>query len=296
MEYFRMDYSLSIFIPECGITPERLKKVEFLSKMGLFPTINPNDQKYSQLQLPLLYYIMYYFIYNIKTNPENVMNVIMEAQGDIEKKCDTLIDANQEIYLAEQKPEGEEDLPLSVDRSNNANVNSNQNQNVNTNINSTVQSERNTREELAKIEQQQQQQQQPQKELQRKQQEDQPKKKSYEYEDNTRKRRGFSLDDDDEVEENIKEFKPKEIKREETPINNDEQINLDTKLENKMEDNNNSIGEEIVENIEDSFERSNDKKSSSNNQTVSQSQGWDQSVDSHAIENSNYIEPVDKKT
>ena len=44
MEYFRMDYSLSIFIPECGISPERLNKKEILSKLGIFS--NPQNDKF----------------------------------------------------------------------------------------------------------------------------------------------------------------------------------------------------------------------------------------------------------
>lgn len=55
-----------------------------------------------------------------------------------------------------------------------------------------------------------------------------------------------------------------------------------------------SIGEEIEENIEESYDKSNEKKSSGNIQTISQSQGLDGTVDSHALENCNYIEPAEK--
>lgn len=55
-----------------------------------------------------------------------------------------------------------------------------------------------------------------------------------------------------------------------------------------------SIREEIEENIEESYDKSNDKKSSGNIQTISQSQGHDGTVDSHALENCNYIEPAEK--
>ena len=57
MEYFRMDYSLSIFIPECGISPERLNKKEILGKIGIMS--NPSNDKFTAgLHLPLLYYII----------------------------------------------------------------------------------------------------------------------------------------------------------------------------------------------------------------------------------------------
>jgi len=63
MEYLRMDYSLSVFIPECSISPERLKKEEILGKLGV---------KSQELfgELPTLYYIMYYFMYSL-ISPEN---------------------------------------------------------------------------------------------------------------------------------------------------------------------------------------------------------------------------------
>lgn len=63
MEYLRMDYSLSVFIPECSISPERLKKEEILGKLGI---------RHPELfgDLPILYYIMYYFMYSL-IGPEN---------------------------------------------------------------------------------------------------------------------------------------------------------------------------------------------------------------------------------
>ena len=108
MEYFRMDYSLSIFIPECGISPERLKKEEMLSKMGL----GNNEEILSKLQLPLLYYVMYYFIENVQKNPDKVLESILNAQNDIEKKSDEIIENNFVEYLKAHRGE-EEDIPLS---------------------------------------------------------------------------------------------------------------------------------------------------------------------------------------
>ena len=63
MEYLRMDYSLSVFIPECSISPERLKKEEILGKLGI-----KNPELFGEL--PTLYYIMYYFMYSL-ISPEN---------------------------------------------------------------------------------------------------------------------------------------------------------------------------------------------------------------------------------
>ena len=85
MEYFRMDYSLSIFIPECGISPERLNRKEILGKLGIMN--NPQNDKFTAgLHLPLLYYI--------------------------EAKSDELIENNMTEYFKNQKME-EENIPLS---------------------------------------------------------------------------------------------------------------------------------------------------------------------------------------
>ncbi len=109
MEYFRMDYSLSIFIPECGISPERLRKEEIWGKIGL--SNSQGEQFISKLQLPLIYYIMHYFIQEVKDNPQKVMDSILKVQDDIEKKSDEIIDKNLLDYYQSHKEEGE--IPLS---------------------------------------------------------------------------------------------------------------------------------------------------------------------------------------
>ena len=111
MEYFRMDYSLSIFIPECGISPERLNRKEILGKLGIMN--NPQNDKFTAgLHLPLLYYIINYFISELKENPNKVIDSIKKYQNDIEAKSDELIENNMTEYFKNQKLE-EENIPLS---------------------------------------------------------------------------------------------------------------------------------------------------------------------------------------
>ena len=62
MEYFKMDYSLSVFIPECSISPERLKREEIYAKLGMKTSL-PDDHLFSGL--PLIYLILSYFLENI---------------------------------------------------------------------------------------------------------------------------------------------------------------------------------------------------------------------------------------
>lgn len=277
MEYFRMDYALSIFIPECGISPERLKKDEILGKMGL----NGQNEFMAQMQLPLLYYIMYYFIQSLKENPTKVLETIKKVQDNVEAKTDEIIDANIVEYYKTHKGE-EDDIPLSGDRTN-SNIND---------INSNREPAGNPTQQV---------QQTPKTE----DFDSQPKKKTS-YDDDTNIHRGRPTLDDFE---SRVEQKPKEEKQPEpSPANNKsedieeipiEEIDVDEiKEEEKKEDNigasSGEVIEEIEEKIEDSYDQS-DKKSLSNNvQTISLSQGNDASVDSHALENYNYVEPITK--
>ena len=111
MEYFRMDYSLSIFIPECGISPERLNRKEIFGKLGILSNAE-NDKFTAGLHLPLIYYIMNYFISELKENPKKVIDSIKKYQNDIEAKSDDIIENNMSEYFKNQKLE-EENIPLS---------------------------------------------------------------------------------------------------------------------------------------------------------------------------------------
>ena len=131
MEYFRMDYSLSIFIPECGISPERLNRKEILGKIGIMS--NPQNDKFTAgLHLPLLYYIINYFISELKENPNKVIESIKKSQNDLETKTDEIIENNLAEFAKNQKVE-EENIPLS---NNSRDINMNNANNINSSNNS----------------------------------------------------------------------------------------------------------------------------------------------------------------
>ena len=136
MEYFRMDYSLSIFIPECGISPERLNRKEILGKIGIMS--NPQNDKFTAgLHLPLLYYIINYFISELKENPNKVIDSIKKSQNDLESKTDEIIEHNLSEFAKNQKVE-EENIPLSNNSRdvniNNINTSNNSNQNKDSSV------------------------------------------------------------------------------------------------------------------------------------------------------------------
>ena len=242
MEYFRMDYSLSIFIPECGISPERLNRKEILGKLGIMN--NPQNDKFTAgLHLPLLYYIINYFISELKENPNKVIDSIKKYQNDIEAKSDELIENNMTEYFKNQKLE-EENIPLS-----------NNSRDVNPPSGKSDEKKEEKKEEI-------------------------PKEKKEEVKN--------------EIKEEKKEVK-KEEKKEEIPKEKKEEKKQEKKNGGNDVQNYDDIAEDI--DIEDIEELSANKNSGNYNssQTISQSQGGDNTVDSHVLENYNYVEQNEKK-
>ena len=251
MEYFRMDYSLSIFIPECGISPERLNRKEILGKLGIMS--NPANDKFTAgLHLPLLYYIINYFISELKANPDKVIDSIKKSQNDLESKTDEIIEKNLSEFSKNQKIE-EENIPLS---------NNSREQNIN-NINAQNNLNQNSNKGEAL-----------------------PEKK-----DNPNK-------DSIKVDEKNEEIEPKKIENYNKKSDKDKEENKsDKNRESKNETQSiEEIGEEIID-IEDINDSLNNKNSGNYNssQTISVSQGHDNTVDSHQLENYNYIEENEKK-
>jgi len=246
MEYFRMDYSLSIFIPECGISPERLNRKEILGKLGIMN--NPQNDKFTAgLHLPLLYYIINYFISELKENPNKVIDSIKKYQNDIEAKSDELIENNMTEYFKNQKLE-EENIPLS-----------NNSRDVNPPSGKSDEKKEEKKEEIK---------------------EEIPKEKKEEVKN--------------EIKEEKKEVK-KEEKKEEIPKEKKEEKKQEKKNGGNDVQNYDDIAEDI--DLEDIEELSANKNSGNYNssQTISQSQGGDNTVDSHVLENYNYVEQNEKK-
>ena len=246
MEYFRMDYSLSIFIPECGISPERLNRKEILGKLGIMN--NPQNDKFTAgLHLPLLYYIINYFISELKENPNKVIDSIKKYQNDIEAKSDELIENNMTEYFKNQKLE-EENIPLS-----------NNSRDVNPPSGKSEEKKEEKKEDKK---------------------EEIPKEKKGEVKN--------------EIKEEKKEVK-KEEKKEEIPKEKKEDKKQEKKNGGNDVQNYDDIAEDI--DIEDIEELSANKNSGNYNssQTISQSQGGDNTVDSHVLENYNYVEQNEKK-
>lgn len=94
MEYFRMDYSLSTFIPECSISPERLRKEELFAKLGIKPGSLNNTS-----EMPLIYFMTYYFLESLIVNPEHVYESLSNIKNEVEKQSDELIENNMRNYF-----------------------------------------------------------------------------------------------------------------------------------------------------------------------------------------------------
>ena len=241
MEYFRMDYSLSIFIPECGISPERLNRKEILGKLGIVP--NPQNDKFTAgLHLPLLYYIINYFISELKQNPNKVIDSIKKYQNDIEAKSDELIENNMTEYFKVQKIE-EENIPLS-----------NNSRDVNPPSKKEEKKEEEKKEEIK--------------------------------------------EEKKEEKNEIKEEKKEEIKEEKKEDKKDKKEDKKPEKKNggKEVQHIDNIEEDIMNDFDDLDDLSANKNSGNYNssQTISQSQGGDNTVDSHLLETYNYVEQNEK--
>ena len=251
MEYFRMDYSLSIFIPECGISPERLNRKEILGKLGMMS--NPQNDKFTAgLHLPLLYYIINYFISELKENPNKVIDSIKKYQNDIEAKSDELIENNMTEYFKNQKIE-EENIPLS-----------NNSRDVNP----------------------------PSKKEEKKEEEKKEEKKEEEKKEEKNEIKQEKNEIKEQQEEGVKKKEEKkEDKKEEKKEKKADKKNGGNDIQNYDD-----IVEDIAD-IEDIDDLSANKNSGNYNssQTISQSQGGDNTVDSHLLENYNYVEQNEKK-
>ena len=253
MEYFRMDYSLSIFIPECGISPERLNRKEILGKLGIMS--NPQNDKFTAgLHLPLLYYIINYFISELKENPNKVIDSIKKYQNDIEAKSDELIENNMTEYFKNQKIE-EENIPLS-----------NNSRDVNP----------------------------PSKKEEKKEEEKKEEKK----EEEKKEEKNEIKQEKNEIKEQ-KEQKEEGMKKKEEKKEDKKEEKKEKKSDKKNGGNDIQNIDDIVEDIdiEDIDDLSANKNSGNYNssQTISQSQGGDNTVDSHLLENYNYVEQNEKK-
>ena len=250
MEYFRMDYSLSIFIPECGISPERLNRKEILGKLGIMS--NPQNDKFTAgLHLPLLYYIINYFISELKENPNKVIDSIKKYQNDIEAKSDELIENNMTEYFKNQKIE-EENIPLS---------------NNSRDVNPPSKKEEKKEEE---------------KKEEKKEEEKKEEKNEIKQEKNE-----------------IKEQKEEGAKKKEEKKEDKKEEKKEKKSDRKNGGNDIQNIDDIVEDIDiDDIDDLSANKNSGNynsSQTISQSQGGDNTVDSHLLENYNYVEQNEKK-
>jgi hypothetical protein len=99
MEYLKMDYSLSVFIPECSISPERIRKEEIFGKLGIKPNSELNES-------PTLYFIIYYFLFSVITEPNKVIEFMNSVKKeDVEDQTEKIINENQKNFYNENNME-----------------------------------------------------------------------------------------------------------------------------------------------------------------------------------------------
>jgi len=273
MEHLRMDYSLSVFIPECSISPERLNKEEILSKCGI-----KNPQLFQEM--PLMYYVLYFFIYNLISNPENEKFFADIDGKEIEKNSEQIIENNLRNYYAQKSYQNDniEEVQLKEDIKPNITNNT-------TNTNNM---------EKAEQRKEQQQESKPKEKKKKSMTEDDldsgsgKRNKSLEFEDYSSKQSGKNkLDNFGEKQQTNVESsqKPNDKNFSQTQKNFSQNHNINNAEE---------IDEEIMVDIEESNENFSDKRFIGSANSISQS-GPDFSVNSKDLEKKyQYIEQVQK--
>ena len=93
LEYHKMIQSMTSFNSESNITLKNIKKYEILNKLGI--NLKEDTEKIiSNMQFPLIYYILYNFMISIREDYQRVMNLFLNKQNDIISKCEALINDN----------------------------------------------------------------------------------------------------------------------------------------------------------------------------------------------------------
>ena len=93
LDYLKMSQSISSFTSECNISSKKIRKFEILNKLGI-KIKSDNQQIFSSLRIPLLYYIIFYFMTAIKEDYEKVLNVFENRQNDVIARCEELVNSN----------------------------------------------------------------------------------------------------------------------------------------------------------------------------------------------------------
>lgn len=117
MECMKMDYSLSVFIPECSISPERLKKEEIFYKMGLKMNLLNSFG-----EVPIMHFVLYYFLDSLLSDSARVYKVFEKVNcGNIEKSLEELVENNIKNFFAERENMNYEENVMNYNNSSNAN-------------------------------------------------------------------------------------------------------------------------------------------------------------------------------
>ena len=93
IEYHKMNQSISAFVSESHISPEKIKKTDILSKLGIKSKYD-NEKISENLKLPIIYFIIFYFMIAIKEDYQKVLNTFYNRQNDIVNKCEECIIKN----------------------------------------------------------------------------------------------------------------------------------------------------------------------------------------------------------
>ena len=116
LDYHKMSQSLSAFTSESNIQPLKINQLNILNKLGIKDKFN-NENIVPDLQIPIIYFILFYFMNAVKNDYKNILDLFTNSKNDIVNNCEKL---------------------LTNDNINNEDVNVNNSLNTNININTDI--------------------------------------------------------------------------------------------------------------------------------------------------------------
>ena len=102
IEYNKMSKSISAFVSESHISPEKIQKSNILTKLGIISK-KDNEKITENLKLPIIYFMTFYFMTAIKEDYQKVLNTFYNRQNDIVNKCEECVIKNASPEI-EKKP------------------------------------------------------------------------------------------------------------------------------------------------------------------------------------------------
>ena len=102
-DYYKISQSsLLSFLSKSNITQMKQNNLSILNKLGMKKQ-SDNENIISNLQIPVIYFIILYFMNAIKNDYQNVLNLIIKTQNNIIAKCEEFLNNSNNIDIFDNR-------------------------------------------------------------------------------------------------------------------------------------------------------------------------------------------------